>query len=678
MAGDNNEKRSDLENLQVCTKVEPISKNKFKFILDVKSKEQLEYAWYIYKDGKKIDQIWYDTKPWIIYDILDDGKYEIKYFIRDKYGNKIVNNFDNMIKSIPSKNDDIKEVYYENLKMAVILDEITYECFKYDCRILRISKENYKDEIEKYKPDLLFVESAWNGNESNWQYIISNRKREVVELVEFCKNKKIPTVFWCKEDPVKYDVFRKTAELFDYIFTTDENCVEKYKKDLNKEDVYPLMFGIQPKIHNPIRNTTKNKLNNICFAGIYYNNRFPEREKFFNMFAEESLKYGLDIYDRFSYIENNPAYMYPDKYKDCLKPYVKYDKLIEIYKRYNLAINLNTVTDSNTMFSRRIFDCLACGTPIISNYSKGVEKYFKNYVGICKNQDDVEKFIKNIMEDKIYRDKFATRGILKVIEDNKYSDRLNFVCSKVGIKLKTNNEKKVSVIVSTNRQENMKRVFDNFAKQTCENKELVIVLNGKNMNLLKWIIYSRLYYPNEDIKIIKTDSSVNLGECLNIGIEKSKYDYIFKMDDDDLYSPNCLKNELKYFDYTDASIIGKNCFYVYFCGSKRLAIKYENKEHKYTNLIAGSCMLFTRQVYNDVKFDNKLNVSEIMDFLRRASQKGYKIFSSSRFDHAVIRNSDMNKHTWQIDEEEYMTKCKLLYENFEYSQLEELIDLDKM
>ncbi|MGL4914489.1 MAG: glycosyltransferase, partial [Romboutsia sp.] len=503
----------------------------------------------------------------------------------------------------------------------------------------------------------------------------SNTKNEIINLVNYCKSKKIPTVFWCKEDPPQYETFKKTASLFDYIFTTDENCVQKYKTDFSTDKVYPLMFGIQPKLHNPIRNPQQKKLNTVCFAGIYYSSKFEDRQRSFNELAEASLEYGLDIYDRFSYVKDNDNYKYPDKFKDCLNPYVNYLELIELYKRYDVSINLNTVTNSNTMFSRRIYDCLACGTTVLSNYSLGAKNKFADVIGICNDKGEAHAFLEKTLNDKIYKNKLEAKGIIKVAKENKYSDRIKTICEIIGIDLKKGTDKKVSVIVCTNRPQNMKRMFENYSKQTHKEKELIIVLNNDNMNLREWKKEAKKY-KDEDIKIFKLDSKLPLGKCLNFAIDESRYDYIFKMDDDDVYSENCLENELVFFDYTDASIIGKNSFYVYFKDTKKIAIRYPDREYIYTKLIAGSCMLFTRKVYEDTRFSDEINVGEIGDFLKRAIQKGYKVFSSNRFGHAVIRNDDLDNHTWKENEEHYLTRCSLVNENFEYEYLEKLIDID--
>jgi hypothetical protein len=51
--------------------------------------------------------------------------------------------------------------------MATVLDEFTYTSFSVDAEILNLSPHNWKQELEEFKPCLLFVESAWFGHQKN-------------------------------------------------------------------------------------------------------------------------------------------------------------------------------------------------------------------------------------------------------------------------------------------------------------------------------------------------------------------------------------------------------------------------------------------------------------------------------------------------------------------------------
>jgi spore maturation protein CgeB len=563
-------------------------------------------------------------------------------------------------------------ITFPGFKVATVIDEISYSCFKYECDMYRVSRQGFRGEIDEFKPDMLFVESAWHGNAGQWEGAVSKADPDLFELVQHCKSKGIPTVFWCKEDPPQYETFKKAAALFDWVFTTDINCVPKYKADLGHGNVDVLMFAVQPKLQNPMQ-PKDGKLNSACFAGIYYKTKFFERQKLFEELADAAMEYGLDIYDRFSYVKNTDDYKYPDKYQSVLKPYVPYDDLVEVYKRYDVVINLNSVSDSDTMFSRRVFDAIACGVCVLSTPSTGMEKLFGDIVGVAHNKLEAEKFLMKVLSDSLYRDKLTARGYTIIVEKHTYAGRLMTIAQKIGKALPDSTVRKVSAVVVTMRPDYIDNVFDNFVKQTWPHKELIVVVNCDDADIGE---YNRrvAQYPGEDIRVFRQAGSVPLGACLNFAFDKAKYDTLLKMDDDDYFGRDYLKDELVFFDFTDAGVIGKNAFYVYFDGSRKIALRYPGRENIYTGTVAGSAMLFKREVYAKARFDDTLNVSEIAAFLNLAIKKGFKVYSTHRFNHAVVRR-ELQGHTWREPEEEYMKKCELVEENAGPERLAELVDL---
>ena len=83
---------------------------------------------------------------------------------------------------------------------------------------------------------------------------------EVIEILNWAKDMKCPTIFWNKEDPVHFKSFLNVAKLFDYVFTTDIDCIQRYKNALDHDRVYLLPFAVQPKLHNPIEEFVRIKI----------------------------------------------------------------------------------------------------------------------------------------------------------------------------------------------------------------------------------------------------------------------------------------------------------------------------------------------------------------------------------------------------------------------------------
>ena len=228
------------------------------------------------------------------------------YINEDKRSNKSEKVEFDKIDTFKSKINNFvyhRQVKNKALKVAAILDEFSQECFKYDSELLPLSNDNWKSELKEFNPDFLFVESCWRGNSGSWTYEVANlhvnkHRKKLKELTDFCRNKNIKTVFWDKEGVENFDFFKESACYFDYIFTADENNIENFKKFTKNENVFELAFAAQPQIHNPMYKN-RNRLGEIAFGGSYYNNKHDLRKRDIENMIQPSLKYGIDIFDRY-------------------------------------------------------------------------------------------------------------------------------------------------------------------------------------------------------------------------------------------------------------------------------------------------------------------------------------------------------------------------------------------
>lgn len=62
-------------------RVEQIEKNQYTFTITDTCTEEL-FAWYVLKNGERVDIIWYDSNPVLNYIFTEPGDYQIKYFIQ--------------------------------------------------------------------------------------------------------------------------------------------------------------------------------------------------------------------------------------------------------------------------------------------------------------------------------------------------------------------------------------------------------------------------------------------------------------------------------------------------------------------------------------------------------------------------------------------------------------------
>ena len=336
-----------------------------------------------------------------------------------------------------------------NPLIAAVFDEFTMACFSPECALLTFRPDNWKEKVEEHQPDIILVESAWHGNQGSWQYKIAKYARnmgdELRDLVLWAKERKIPTVFWNKEDPPNFDRFIDKAGLFDYVFTSDEECIPRYRQILNHDRIYSLAFAAQPAIHSPICEGPRN--GKICFAGTYHADEYLERQNDMEVILNPSLDYDLDIFDR-NYGSAGPGserFRFPEKYQPAIRGRLNYDEMVKAYHRYQVFLNVNSVKTSPTMFSRRVFELLACGTPVISTYSKGIVDLLGETVFITESESDTRKHLDLLLNDAFSWMKASVKGIRMVMENHTYDRRLEHVFRITGI-AGENEQRKVPAI----------------------------------------------------------------------------------------------------------------------------------------------------------------------------------------------------------------------------------------
>lgn len=438
----------------------------------------------------------------------------------------------------------------EDLKIACIFDPLSRICFDGLCTLIDISSQSWKQEFLINRPDIFIVESVWSGYNELWKYTISSGDRsrltKLIEIIDWCKKENIPTVFWNKEDPTNFAQFSNTAKYFDYIFTTDEGSINNYKDIVNHENVYVLPFAAQPKIHNPIR-IFKNKYEKACFAGSYYKVKYPERCLDLDKILDAAINtIGVEIYDR-NYNLRLSQYKYPDKYRQFIKGSLPPDNLDITNKGYKVTINVNSVKYSKTMFSRRVYESIASGTPVISSYSKGIELVFKDLVFMSEDINEIENEFIKLSQNQKYYDKKSIEGIRYVLNNHTYEKRLRYILEKVGMKIPYT-PSKLSIISRVNNKDEIKRVIKMFNEQRFDNKELILIIENKE--LLK-------YEAESDVSYILYDSNSKV-KLIN---EIMKSDYIGIINPNNFYGQHYFEDLINATLYTEAEFIGKASYF---------------------------------------------------------------------------------------------------------------------
>lgn len=361
----------------------------------------------------------------------------------------------------------------KTLKVASIMDEFTYGSYQEECNLLQLTPANWEHELSTFQPELLFIESAWRGKDELWGSKVGHLSSEVVGILNWCRSNKVPTIFWNKEDPVHFGTFLSTAKQFDFVFTTDIDCIHRYKAALGHDRIYLLPFAAQPKTHNPIEKYDRKDA--FCFAGSYYT-RYPDRIRDLASFVVNFPEFKpVEIFDR-NFGKNDPNYSFPEEYRPFIVGNLPYTEIDKAYKGYRYAINLNSIKQSQSMFARRVYELLASNTVTVSNFSRGVRLMFSDLVLTSDSGEEIKKRLLSLMADDLNSRKFRLIGMRKVMSEHTYQDRLAYIVGKISGEVQPSLLPTIFVVAYAKSRAQAEVIYAAFSRQKYANKKLILVV----------------------------------------------------------------------------------------------------------------------------------------------------------------------------------------------------------
>ncbi|NUP00467.1 MAG: glycosyltransferase, partial [Nonomuraea sp.] len=439
---------------------------------------------------------------------------------------------------VPAAKWPLGPVNRPDLKVAVILDDFSRMAFRYEWDQIEFGLKDWPEIFAEKRPDLLFCESAWHGNQGRWRYQMTGTnapKEPLRDLVAWCRSEGIPTVFWNKEDPPNFDFFIDTAKLFDYVFTCDGDMVPKYREVLGHDRVDVLQFAAQPRVHNPIQQK-QGRLHDVVFAGMYFRDKHPERREQMETVLDPVRELGLHIFARNGEVDEK--YAWPEKYRPHIVGELPYDQMLAAYRMYKVFLNVNSVLDSPTMCARRVFELSACATPVVSGWSRAIEETFGELVPIAREPIESYNQVLHLINSPELRARMGHLAMREVFDKHLFSHRVDQILQNLG-HATAPRSRSISVVLPTNRASQIEHAISSVARQLHRPLQLVMVLHGLDIDPVVVADKARMAGIT-DVVVLPAAPELTLGACMNLGIAAAEGDLIAKMDDDNLYGEHYL------------------------------------------------------------------------------------------------------------------------------------------
>ncbi|WP_257160524.1 glycosyltransferase family protein [Corynebacterium cystitidis] len=543
---------------------------------------------------------------------------------------------------------------------GTILDRFSHTCWSSEFNFVPVNPNTWKENLADI--DFLFVESAWEGNNKAWQYQLTGSRaptQELRDLIKECYRRKIPTVFWNKEDPTHFHDFLETARLFDYVFTTDEDTITEYRAELGHQSIFTLPFAAQPAVHNPARNRINYAVNDVAFAGTYFSHKFPERKVQMDLILGAAVKgaeegrFSFDIFSRHAGGEDK--YQFPKPFSRYVRGALPYSQMLTAYRSYKAFLNVNSVVDSPSMCARRIFEISASGTPVVTTRSKAVPQFFpQDEVPVVDNSEEALSYMRALVNSPELRERMVHKAQRRIWENHTYQHRARTILRTIGLDDEAKEAPLVSVICSTNRKKNIAHLIKQVTQQNYPRIELVVLGHGIDISNAK--DYLAEESPVENVTILHTPSEEFLGNCLNNLVNHSTGSIIAKFDDDDYYMPNYLRDQVNILTSLDADLVGKSSIYFYLEATDAIVRRWPQTEHTWREFVAGATFVGKRKTFTETPF-LALERGEDTRFLKDLADKGKRVYSSDRFNYMATRST--NTHTWKISDLDVLAYSQL-------------------
>jgi SAM-dependent methyltransferase len=520
------------------------------------------------------------------------------------------------------------------LRVATILDEFSDTCFGYEADLVRLTKEGWRKEIERARPAFLFVESAWRGNRENWRGLVKNADHTLDNpleaLVDYCKSRSIPTVFWNKEDPPNFEFFIDAAAKFDYVFTTDADCIPQYRARLGHHRIAALPFAAQPAIHNPIGKVESDEYE-IAFAGTWYGHKHEERGVLLPFLLDAAADRKLHIFDRMSNHTRNDFFKYPEKYAPYLRSALAYANVLSAYRSFKVFLNVNSVTDSPTMFARRVFEILASETAVVSSASTGIEQMLGDVVSIVHDEAEARAELDKLLSDPHYRQRKVHVGYRKVIKEHTYTERFQAIVRAIGGGPDDlRDTPKVSVIIPLCDGDLLENALANLRRQRYARIEPVWIVSEGATALVE-----RVMNACRGGRAVEVGADVPLATMLDRGVNAAEGELITAFDPRDVYGPEFIGDLALALIYADAEVVGKAAHFSAAPDGASPVLHEPAASFRHVDRVSGAAWLARRAVLEQASIEEMLSFKDDRPMIACANGLG-RIYSADPYNYLRV------------------------------------------
>jgi glycosyltransferase involved in cell wall biosynthesis len=217
----------------------------------------------------------------------------------------------------------------------------------------------------------------------------------------------------------------------------------------------------------------------------------------------------------------------------------------------------------------------------------------------------------------------------------------------------------VSVVIATLRSNDLENILRQMLTQTLPKFQILLGLHAIDLNTKHKSLIKKLSARKVSVEINKFQKSATLGEILTALCQKSSGEYIAKIDDDDYYGPEHLRDLVDAALDTQAEVVGRAMNYVYLeplsITVRRFAPTGTQAVELWSDWVCGGTILVRRKVAEAAGWFGNGTTAVDRYLLSRVTESGGKIWRT--FGAGYIYRRSFTFHTYVTNYSKYLNNA---------------------
>jgi glycosyltransferase involved in cell wall biosynthesis len=217
----------------------------------------------------------------------------------------------------------------------------------------------------------------------------------------------------------------------------------------------------------------------------------------------------------------------------------------------------------------------------------------------------------------------------------------------------------VSVVIATVRSNDLENILNQILKQTLPKFEVLLGLHDIELNTKHKALIKKLGARKVKVSHQKFAKSATLGEILSTLCESATGEYISKIDDDDYYGPEHLRDLLDTALDTKAEVVGRAMNYVYLEPLSLTVRRYSPNGIQAVELwsewVCGGTILVKRDAAKAAGFFGTGTTAVDKYLLSHVTENGGKIYRT--FGAGYIYRRSFTAHTYVTNYSKYLNNA---------------------